>query len=136
MKGLVRYILIDDDLISLELIKNIIRNTFENPVICDFTDAKSALHYLNTDFTKNIGFNNIILLDLDMPEMNGWNFLEHYDKLDDKVKSRIKIIIVSGYDNVENRKRAYMNRYVSEFIAKKDLYENFHFRMSRHLSAA
>ena len=54
----------------------------------------------------------------------------------DKIKARVKIIIVSGYDNVENRKRAYQNRYVSEFIVKTDLYRNLYFRLSKHLIAA
>ena len=135
MKGNL-YIIIDDDPTSIELTTIIIKNAIQNPVITSFTDAKDALGFLSGDFSNKIGYNTIILLDLDMPVMNGWNFLEHYDQLSNKIKDRIKIIIVSGYDNVENRKRAYQNRYVAEFIAKSDLYSNFHFRISKHLCAA
>ena len=131
-----RYIIIDDDQTSIELTKQSITNSFENAVINTFENAKDALSFLATDFTNDISYNAIILLDLDMPVMNGWNFLDHYDKLNDKIKGRMKIIIVSGYDNVENRKRAYQNRYVSEFIAKTDLYKNLYFRLSKHLNAA
>jgi len=135
MKGN-RYMIVDDDLTSIELTKMTIQNSISNPLISTFTKAEEALDFLATDFTTEIGYNTIILLDLDMPQMNGWNFLEHYDELSTKIKNRIKIIIVSGFDNVENRKRAYQNRYVSEFIVKQDLYKNFYFRISKHLSAA
>ena len=130
------YIIIDDDLTSTELTKKSINNSFEKAVISSFENAETALNFLTTDFTNDISYHAIILLDLDMPVMNGWNFLDHYDKMTDKIKARVKIIIVSGYDNVENRKRAYQNRYVSEFIVKTDLYRNLYFRLSKHLIAA
>ncbi len=135
MKGS-RYIIIDDDDISIELTTMTIKSSVNNPTINTFKNAKEALDFLSGEFSNQINYNTIILLDLDMPEVNGWSFLDSYDKLNNKIKDRIKIIIVSGYDNVENRKRAYQNRYVCEFIAKKDLYHNFYFRISRHLSAA
>ncbi|GDX53425.1 hypothetical protein LBMAG27_24720 [Bacteroidota bacterium] len=135
MKGN-RYIIIDDDLTSVELTKMTIQNSFNNAHISTYSNAEEALNFLSSDFKTELGYNTIILLDLDMPQMNGWNFLEHYDLLSDKIKDRVKIIIVSGYDNVENRKRAYMNRYVTEFIVKNDLYKNFYFRISKHLNAA
>lgn len=135
MKGN-RYIIIDDDDISIELTTMTIKSSINNPIINTFKSAKDALDFLSGEFSNQINYNTIILLDLDMPEVNGWNFLDSYDKLNNKIKDRIKIIIVSGYDNVENRKRAYQNRYVCEFIAKKDLYHNFYFRISRHLTAA
>ena len=135
MKGN-RYIIIDDDPASVELSTITIQNSIENPLISTFSNAEMALDFLSNDFTAEIGNSTIVFLDLDMPQMNGWNFLEHYDHLNDRIKSRIKIIIVSGFDNVENRKRAYQNRYVTEFIVKTDLYKNFYFRISKHLSAA
>ncbi len=131
-----RYIIIDDDLTSTTLTKQSINNSFEKALISTYENAEVALNFLTTEFVNDISHRAIILLDLDMPEMNGWNFLEHYDQMSDTIKSRIKIIIVSGYDNVENRKRAYQNRYVSEFIVKTDLYKNLYFRLSKHLSAA
>lgn len=135
MKGN-RYMIIDDDPTSIELTTITIQNSINNAQISAFTNPEEALTFLSTDFTTEIGYNTIILLDLDMPQMNGWSFLDHYNQLSEKIKSRIKIIIVSGFDNVENRKRAYQNRYVTEFIVKNDLYKNFYFRISKHLSAA
>ncbi|HAP00543.1 MAG TPA: hypothetical protein DCQ93_01340 [Bacteroidetes bacterium] len=135
MKGN-RYIIIDDDPTSVELTTMTIKNSIENPLISAFTNAKEALSFLETDFATEIGYSTIVLLDLDMPVMNGWSFLDRFDLLSDKIKGRVKIIIVSGFDNVENRRRAYQNRYVTEFIVKNDLYKNFYFRISKHLSAA
>lgn len=68
-----KYILIDDDpIINLVHKKVIIKNDLEAEVT-DFISGKKALDYLkNSNDTEK----NIILLDINMPEMNGFEFLD------------------------------------------------------------
>lgn len=68
-----KYILIDDDpIINLVHKKVIIKNDLEAEVT-DFISGKKALDYLkNSNYTEK----NIILLDINMPEMNGFEFLD------------------------------------------------------------
>ena len=59
-----------------------------------------------------------ILLDINMPIMNGWEFLKNFDLLNEKFKKNISIFIVSSsIDDVEIEKSR-NNKYVQGFITK------------------
>lgn len=49
---------------------------------------------------------DIIFLDLNMPKMNGWEFLEQYKYLDKSQKSKVLIIILTTSANPEHMKKA------------------------------
>jgi CheY-like chemotaxis protein len=65
-----------------------------------FTKSAKALKYLlelNTTTTEKIP--SILFLDLDMPEINGFEFLNAFNFLPDKIKKRIKIVILTNSSN-------------------------------------
>jgi CheY-like chemotaxis protein len=74
----------------------IINNNFTKNVILK-ESGKDALSFLKN--TNNI-IPEIIFLDINMPTMNGWEFLSEYKKLDDKLKSKIIIIMQSNPEEV------------------------------------
>ncbi len=47
----------------------------------------------------------LIFLDINMPKMNGWEFLEEYKKLDPKCKARITIVMLTTSANPDDIKR-------------------------------
>ncbi|MEQ9306119.1 MAG: response regulator [Marinoscillum sp.] len=77
-------------------------------------DGQAALKFLksNKDFAVDL-----ILLDINMPVMDGWNFLEEYDLLEDQKKSNA-VIMVSSSLNPDDRKRASSKGVVSDFATK------------------
>ncbi|MCF6130668.1 response regulator [Flavobacterium wongokense] len=93
--------IIDDDPIYQFLINKIIDNSKGNHEVMFFKNGKEALDYFTLDIAKNLP--DIILLDLEMPVMDGWDFLKEIDKLhiDDTA-----IYIVSSSISDEDKRRA------------------------------
>ncbi len=60
----------------------------------------------------------IIFLDINMPLMDGWEFLEAYDLLDDNQKADIVVVMVSSSTNPDDHKRALRRDVVSGFVNK------------------
>ncbi|PTQ99624.1 CheY-like chemotaxis protein [Mucilaginibacter yixingensis] len=60
---------------------------------------------------------DVIFLDIRMPNMNGFEFLQEYDKLDDNVKSA-KIFMLSSSLDPNDYKRSTENKYITQFIHK------------------
>ena len=87
MKDQSKYImLIDDDDINNFLSREIISMHFSTVIIDSFTDPKDALQLLNEKLQHNLQLPDIILLDINMPLMDGWDFLRKIDQLEHRSK--------------------------------------------------
>jgi CheY-like chemotaxis protein len=79
------------------------------------TDGVRALEYLTKD---NQTQPELIFLDINMPRMNGWEFLEEYKKTNIKSKSKIIIMILTTSANPDDLKKAKEIEEVSGFETK------------------
>jgi CheY-like chemotaxis protein len=80
--------------------------------------GKKALEYLTLLQDKPGELPDIIFLDIRMPEMNGFQFLEAYSKLPETVKIKSVIMMLSTSLNTEDHKNALENPYVNRFLNK------------------
>ena len=115
----VSVLLVDDDeinnFISIKLIKKALLNT----EIMACLNGRFAIEQLTEIQQKDpAGLPDYILLDINMPIMNGWEFLEEYKRLnlDPLGKSKIYIISSSVFSNDINKARSYP--LVKDFISK------------------
>lgn len=88
--------IIDDNNIDLYITSRmIIKNNFAEKVL-QYISGVDALQYL-TDNQNNLALlPEIILVDIYMPLMSGFEFMEAFDGLPDKVKNHCKAYIVSS----------------------------------------
>lgn len=113
----IKFILIDDNPIDLFIAERIIKSLHPEAEIQKFTEASKALSYLKEENTP--AGKIYILLDIYMPGMDGFDFLEQYDiQISDPLKQRVQIIVLSSSTNQFDVARAKGNVNVYVMLQK------------------
>ncbi len=106
--------LIDDNPMDNFINKRMIESCgFAAEVIC-FESAIEALSHLE----KKESLPSLIFLDINMPEMNGFEFLDAFEKLNTTIHEQCKVLMLSTSENFKDLNRANKNRFVSKFLNK------------------
>lgn len=108
--------LVDDDPIYTNAFKNLLVSwQIANPFLF-FINGKDALDFMLIKEASALP--DILLLDLNMPKMNGWQFLENYLKIEPQIEKKISIYLVSSSIWEDDLLRAKRNLLVTDFISK------------------
>jgi CheY-like chemotaxis protein len=115
---------IDDDPITLMLCKKVIEKTQFALHVDTLTNGKDALKYLNEIYEKGSKiYPDLIFLDLNMPIMDGWEFLDALSKTN-LYDSNLNIIILSSTIDPKDIEKAKNYNIVKNFISKPITAEN------------
>lgn len=97
----------------------------DKPDILTFTNAAQGFEYIQSQYAANRDeTQTVLLLDINMPVMSGWEFLERFDNLGEDVKKRFKIIILSSSVDERDKERSYANKNVNAFMVKPLVRDN------------
>lgn len=108
--------LIDDNKIDNFFHERVIKKANAAKTIIIKESGQEALDYL-----KKVNGNprpDLIFLDINMPGMNGWEFLEHYKQLDKSLQSGMVVVMLSTSQNPDDKEMARTHGILSDFKTK------------------
>ncbi|GAA3512306.1 response regulator [Aquimarina addita] len=127
MNKLKRFLLIDDSSATNFFNKTIIEKTNYVDEVLVATNGKEALAYIKKETLPEI-----IFLDLNMPVMNGWEFLDAYQMLEDSLRNSVIIIMLGASLTKEEEKRLECISQVKGFKEKMLTKDTLHQIISIH----
>lgn len=110
--------IIDDDEIYQFTAKRTLAMTDMASKILMFNDGEEAIDFLTENIHNLEELPDIIFLDLNMPVMDGWDFIEEYTTLKPKLNKNIILYVVSSSVYDEDIKRAKSISEVTDYIVK------------------
>jgi CheY-like chemotaxis protein len=118
-------LLIDDDNISNFITeKLILREEFAQEVI-SFLSGEAALTYLQSLEQQHLPAPDIIFLDLNMPEMDGWEFMAEFKKFPREFTDPSRVFMLSSAvdskDIVQARNMEEIEDFISKPLTKEDM---------------
>lgn len=99
-------LLIDDDDINNFLSREIISMHLPNAVIDAFTNPQEALTYIDSKLNQKQSLPDIILLDINMPLMDGWEFLKKIDQLEQRNQFHTNVYLYTSSVYHEDKVKA------------------------------
>lgn len=118
-------LVVDNDQVNSFVLKNIITKNYPGAEVSLFGDAQSALSSLDEAESKGLSFPNILLLDIYMPGLDGFGFLEAYSS---KYAHKQTVIFAMSSSLVkEDQQKANSFPIVKGFITKPLIYNNIQF---------
>ncbi|WP_430429102.1 response regulator [Maribacter litoralis] len=106
-----KLIIVEDDPIFTFLLEKGINHAEIKGEQLIFSNGKPAMEYLNNDYSDS--YNYIIFLDLNMPVMNGWEFMDNLETIANTNNCMVFVLTSSSY------------RHDIELLKKKDLVADF-----------
>ncbi len=117
--------IIDDDQIYQFMARRILGTAKLTSELLVFSDGEEAWKFFKENSHNVNLLPDLVFLDINMPYMDGWQFLEHFEGLAKKLSKKIDIFLVSSSLDPADTDRAFANPLVSGYISKPFSKEKF-----------
>jgi CheY-like chemotaxis protein len=110
------FLIVDDSYIDRLVATMLIKRHFATDAVYDVSGGQLALDWLRSKTAENSPI--IILLDIMMPQMNGFQFLDQFDTLDESIRKEIIIVMLSSTLDEDDQRRAKLHPSVKKLLSK------------------
>jgi CheY-like chemotaxis protein len=111
------FIIVDDDTVNNTITRMMIKKILGDVETTIFTAPEQGLAFIQSEYSKIVK-PTILLLDINMPTMTGWEFVEQFEKFSEVAKKQIAIYILSSSIDQRDKDQAEANHYVKGFMSK------------------
>ncbi|QJD94395.1 response regulator [Mucilaginibacter robiniae] len=118
MSLLPKIFIIDDDMLFVFLTKKMIQTIGFTADITEFQDGLEGLEHLKKISSQKEQLPDLIFLDLNMPVMDGWEFVEEFKTIQPDLAKKVKLYIFSSSISPYDIERAKELSVVDDFIIK------------------
>lgn len=125
-------LLIDDDEPTNVYHEMVILEADCAEMVVTVESGQEALDFLQSKQNGTYPCPDLIFLDINMPAMNGWEFLGHYKKLDVVQKGQMVIVMLTTSLNPDDREKANNMSDISGFKSKPLTVEMLHEIIDTH----
>ncbi|MCF0040285.1 response regulator [Dyadobacter fanqingshengii] len=116
MKPLLHFFLIDDSAFDLFIYEKLLIKSGITDSVKTFNSARDALKHLVSQ--ADTLPESIILLDLQMPDMNGFEFIDEFDHLPLMLQEKIRIFMLSSTIDTRDIDKAKASQHIIDLLPK------------------
>jgi CheY-like chemotaxis protein len=113
-----KFFLIDDDPVVNFVNAKIIKHAAPTFEVIAYTNARTALKELKQSLAAPEQLPDFILLDINMPEVDGWDFLEEFVTLPSPVLEKTKVIMLTSSVDANDMAKSRTYKPVIDFLSK------------------
>lgn len=106
--------IVDDDPIAIMILKKLIAKSNFHSAPLSFENGKLALDYFQNSYSSEDQY--IVFLDINMPVMNGWEFLKAIETF--AASDNTVVYLVTSSTDEADRNQAQLYPLVAEFLSK------------------
>lgn len=118
MKPFNHIVLVEDNPIDVFINSKVIEQANLGEVIQSFPSGRPALDYLKDSNVKNLALPELIILDIRMPDMDGFEFLDEFNQFPDSITEQIKILMLSSSIDPDDESKAKSYPHIVDYICK------------------
>lgn len=118
-------LIVDDDRVYRFAAVKIIAATEMAGSIIECNDGQEALNFINRNIDAPTNLPDIIFLDINMPVMNGWDFLKAFSMVAHKLSKTIHVYVVTSSIDKSDVERSKEFSVVTDYIVKPVTKETF-----------
>jgi len=111
------FIVIDDSKLDCFIVEKLIKYNGTVDSVKSFMQATDALEYISHSRPEE-GVHTILLIDIQMPVMNGFEFLKAFDNLSQEIKRNYTVYVISSSVNDDDSDVVKIHSTVKQFINK------------------
>lgn len=112
-----RIIIIDDDSVVVTICQFQIKKILPQIEVMSFTSPVSGLEFIRLEYANN-SVKTLLLLDINMPALTGWDVLDELKKLESNLDRQMSIYMFSSSVSIVDKQRSSTHSMVIDFIEK------------------